>query len=248
MPLLMASVAVLSLAMGLATYLVTGSNFGPSDLMSRAIMHDVLIAVLKAMVVAPLAVAIHRFILLDDLTPRLSFTRAHTWLFFGWTFSLQISTTLIAYGRLTYERHLAFDTLSRAIQDLFASTSIVIWIITIYLAMIFPAVATDVPSAGPMQRIVTSLRQMRSNFWRFVGGAVLAELPLLIPILLITVLLQRMMMNDYIERGVAHAHVPLQTGGWFLAICLISGVETVAVVAVAAAVASWTYATLDLKE
>jgi hypothetical protein len=250
MPVLMLSVVAASLLLGLATWYLAVNAAGAMH-WPWPLARAVALMALKAAVVAPLAVAMHRFILLDAVTRGvLSFAPRHTWMFFGWTFAVQLFSLLLTQpSQLLLLQH-GTSPSARLLGSLVILVSaLVLWIVSIYPAMIFPAVATDVPSAGPLARIATSVRQMRGHFWQFIGGGVVSILPLLIPFFIVTLWLQRVMMQGALLHGMSHgALLSGAAGNWFLVICLIGGVETVVVVAVAAAVASWTYAALDLKD
>ena len=128
---------------------------------------------LLAIIVAPAMIALHRFILLDRATSsaalmKESYERSFILWFLGFNLLLILAGALVG--------------LVDALWPGSAIPSIAIVLAgaagAIRLVLIFPAIATEVPSAGWRDRIEASWDQMRGRFWLFVRGYILIALPI----------------------------------------------------------------------
>ena len=57
---------------------------------------------------------------------------------------------------------------------------LVVAIVSVYLALVFPDVAIGEPSASWIARVKASVARLRGNFWLLVRAAILAFLPLIV--------------------------------------------------------------------
>jgi hypothetical protein len=110
-----------------------------------------------------------------------------------------------------------------------------VMVLSTNMAMIFPAIATETPSRNLEARIAESWRQMRGNFWLFVRASIVTFLPALILWVVIAIV---MMIFALMVRGVIGHGLPLFPR---LVLSGAIGVTVVLSIALAAALASWTY-------
>lgn len=121
-------------------------------------------AIIETMLLVPVAVAVHRFILLDEVSPGLSVLRqACIQNFFFWAICIDLT-----FGVFAAVCGLASWILCAAVLVvLFART-----------LLIFPAVATEVPASTVMDRLEVSWASSRGLFWATFLIVVVAGLPL----------------------------------------------------------------------
>jgi hypothetical protein len=187
------------------------------------------ITVVWAAAAAPVAVATHRFILLDRTTSGIiSWSPAYTRSFFLWTVALRLVTTGIISIIV-----LALPSVMAGL--LLAVAEIALLVILIHVAMIFPAVATEVPSEGWQARIAKSWNEMRGNSWLLVRAAIIAFLPLVLGFILLEVIFFRQL-----GAGLGNAAEPFNSVR--LIVALVIGFLEMPGVALGAALASWMYA------
>jgi len=110
--------------------------------------------------------------------------------------------------------------------------SVVILVIFLFkFALIFPAVAVEAPNNGWLDRLRLSWRQMDGNLWRFIGAISLT----LVPIFFFLVVLPVFVIDSLFKgRGISS-----------FALSVIGGILQPVVVMIAAAVASWLYASVS---
>jgi hypothetical protein len=129
----------------------------------------------EAFVLAPIAVAVHRYILLGDTTRGIvSLRTPHTQLFAAWLIALQIASYLFvlpAYLISNSPALLILVVLGLIIPSV---------IVGVRLSLVFPAIAIDAPLHGVASRAAASWRQTRRRFWLIVGSGILAALPLVL--------------------------------------------------------------------
>ena len=131
--------------------------------------------ILSSAIAAPLAVAMHRLVLLDQVTLGvISLGPRHTRLFFVWMTVLQLAYRASDAMLMPFKNSLLFYNL------LLIVSAIVMTVVSIHLAMIFPAVATEAPSENWRIRMAKSWRQMHGHSWLFFRAAVLAGMPLVL--------------------------------------------------------------------
>lgn len=187
-----------------------------------------------AAIAAPVAVAMHRLILLTERKDGvLSIGARHTRLFFVWLVAIRLVWAL-AEAAASLPQNVGARALSMVVVALIAI------VFSIYLAMIFPAVATDVPSENARARIKTSLDLMNGNFWLFVRAAIVTFLPIIVASGLLEFLFLRQ-----IILSVDKAQMP---GALGLVAAALLGCLSVFSAALGAAIASWLYAWAQSKE
>jgi len=120
--------------------------------------------------IAPLAVGIHRFILLNQtrLAP------AEVWKFFSWLAALLLSVMAardfcLLMASVSFVRYL-----SEALVTIGAV------ILAVQIALIFPAIAIGVPAASAEKRLDSGFRMADGNFWLLMRTLLLTQLPLII--------------------------------------------------------------------
>ena len=140
--------------------------------------------IVSSLLTAPVAVAVHRWVLLNDIQPGLSWKPVYTRLFFFWALALHLLYMLM---------NLPIPLLiSRAIRagvtgwpfrsDLILLSFLPVLIaavVSAYLALVFPDVAIGESSASWIARVKASVARLRGNFWLLVRAAILAFLPVI---------------------------------------------------------------------
>jgi hypothetical protein len=182
MPLLILSSFILYAAIRLEIEWAGDHNFIPSlrfhphdlgDIYSPSRLSvEFVQSVVVAFVMAPAAVATHRYILLNERTAGVvSLRPAHTQLFVYWLVGLQIITYLLMLpGHLLGHWLIAASLFSLALF-------VPIVFFGIRLALVFPAIAVDAPVRGVVRRLDASWQETRGHFWRLFGASILAVLP-----------------------------------------------------------------------
>jgi hypothetical protein len=180
-------------------------------------------------VAAPVAVAMHRFILLGRTTKGvLSFGPQYVRAFLFWAVGLKLATSMLGVLTDLFSR---FSLATGALVGL--AFGVLQLVAFVYFAMVFPAVATEVPAENWRVRITRSAQQIRGNFWLFVGSAILAFLPLVAIHLVFWILFGGL-------------HASLLKGdlreSFRLGLAVLTGMFSVFGIMLGAAVASWLYA------
>ena len=121
-------------------------------------------------VVAPLAVAIHRFILLNQT--RLA--RAELRKFFFWLAALLLSVVAARAFCLL----MASVSFVRSLSEFLVALGALI--VAVQVALIFPALAIGVPAASAEKRLDSGFRMAEGNFWLLMRTILLTQLPLMI--------------------------------------------------------------------
>lgn len=119
---------------------------------------------------APLAVTMHRYVLLGEV-PHLPVMTRQTRTFFLWLVGLQLAVLVARLFPLVMSAVMFVRGLSEFL------ISVGVLIAALWIAMIFPAMAVDEPSASAEKRIDTSFQRMDGHVWLLVRGAFLAFLP-----------------------------------------------------------------------
>ena len=170
--------------------------------------------ILKSLILAPLAIAIHRFVLLGERTPLLPLAPVQRILrFAGWV--VAVKSTLILPVLLIPFSPLAFN---------FFGTVIVCvgTVVTVRLVLVFPTIAIGM-SGYLAQR---SFRQTRWQFWRIISVLIITVLPVY-ALALLAVLLTWQISTEITFQAILES--PL-----FAVVSVLS-------VTVAAAAASWLF-------
>lgn len=180
---------------------------------------------------APVAVAIHRYVLLDQVTGSvLSFAPRHTKLFFLWAIALRLaySAAQDATG-LLYSHYFA----------VFRFVAIIaVAIVSVHMAMIFPAVAIEDGADDWRVRITRSWRQMQGSCWLLIRAGIVAFLPVIVVWagMTIVMVLFGFMARSVIGSADTFSVLPRL---WLSAVIAMLAVLSIAL---GAALASWTYA------
>lgn len=189
--------------------------------------------VLNAWILSPVAVAVHRMILLREETPGLiAWNHPRIWNFFGWTLALELVLTIAALPPL------AIPNASKLLALIvFGVLGI---IVSVRSLLIFPAVAVETPATNWKKRIEASWVSTRGLFWTLLLSLFGAMLILYLPLLAIDAIYAVFFFSSG-ELGLA-AHI-IRIGN-----DLIDAVLEPFDVALAAAVASWCYMWLRQDE
>ena len=167
-------------------------NYGPwlpkgqSRIAGAAIVLGVLLTklFLQLVISATLAVAVHRFILLDKRTPGMFFgLPSYTRRFLLWLLLFCAVAMLVGLVGAAYSRFWAGGKM------LYWIAIIAVWVAYIMSVLILPAVAIEAPSSGWRGRIRTSWQQMEGWFWTFVLAAFLAMLPVVMVFFVVSIIL-----------------------------------------------------------
>ncbi|HJW40455.1 MAG TPA: hypothetical protein VJ476_04400 [Rhizomicrobium sp.] len=195
--------------------------------------YTLIVDFLDSMVLAAVAIPVHRQILLgerrDGLVPLL---RARTMDFALWLVVLQMS----AFAALLPLPLLMGASQARAMTIVggMLLLLVVLFVVTVRLSLIFPAIAIDVPAHSPVGRAAAAWTLSRGHFWRVIVTLVFAVVPLLFLILLATVAANVLV-------GVPGA-TPVSVFDllmWFEVV--VTGLSRPLAAALASAVLSWNY-------
>jgi hypothetical protein len=137
---------------------------------SEAIGRDVVVCIVQAVIAAPLAVAMHRFILLGE-TRRFTFATRLTMRFAAWIFLLQIPVMILAWLIL-------FAGPATALVPLLTVVLIALLLFLMQTLQLFPAVAVQEPSETVSARLETALERAEGMFWLALVALVLTFLPI----------------------------------------------------------------------
>lgn len=126
------------------------------------------LALLEYIVLACVAVAVHRFVLLNKSSSLLTALRhRYGWRFLLWMFGFTFCELLLALPVLL-QRWLGFALLVPMI------------ILSTRVSLVFPAVAIEAPLSGWRERLVWSWQQTQGKVLSLTGAWILAELPLVV--------------------------------------------------------------------
>ena len=120
--------------------------------------------------ITPIFIAIHRFVVLGEITPRyrLAPSEPRFLMFFGWTVVLSLAGTVPTLLGMRPEAGGFLAALGAILMILF-------FIVSVRMIILFPAIAVDAPGADWPNAYADS----RGNFWRIFGIILLTMLPLL---------------------------------------------------------------------
>jgi hypothetical protein len=121
----------------------------PSQVLSRAIVGEALsfmMGAAQSLLLTPFMIAIHRFIILDEVTPGYAIDPSEPSFrsFFGWLIALSAVGSMVWW---TYELFTAFDTPMTAAIVPTALMLVVAVMVSIRLSVLFPAIAVGSPGA-----------------------------------------------------------------------------------------------------
>lgn len=124
--------------------------------------------------VAPLAVAIHRFILLEERRTGFPFARSETRNYFYWLAALLLAVLAArAFCLLT-----AAVSFVRMLSEF--AVNIGALIVGLQIALIFPGIATGVPAASVEKRLDMGFRMAEGKFLLLLRTILLTQLPLIV--------------------------------------------------------------------
>ncbi len=180
--------------------------------------------------VAPLAVGMHRFILLNQTRLALAEVRN----VFVWLAALLLSVVAarafcLLMGSVSFVRSLSEFLIT-----------IGALIVAVQIALIFPAIAIGVPAASAEKRLDSGFRMAEGNFWLLMRTILLTQLPLII----LRVVLTRISAGPrpgVLAPGQALPPPPPLTPLRLIA-AGTAGAVSVAAIALLAATLSWLYA------
>lgn len=127
-----------------------------------------------SVIVAPSAVAIHRFILLDERRAGFPYARAATCNFLYWLAGLLLAVMAarafcLLLGAVAFVRTLAEFAVNAGAL-----------IVGLQIALIFPGIAIGVPAASVEKRLDTGFRMAEGKFLLLLRTYLLTQLPLLV--------------------------------------------------------------------
>jgi hypothetical protein len=138
----------------------------------EAIALDLAVAALRAVILAPIAVAMHRFVLLDE-TRRIFFVSRLTLRFAAWLWALAIPVMVLRWLML----------LGSSATGLVPMLSVLLFayvIVLIQTLPLFPSVAVEEHSRDISGRLETALERAERMFLLTVGALVLTLLPIIL--------------------------------------------------------------------
>ena len=148
--------------------LTAGRSLHSADL-AKAIGLDLAGAILKALIAAPIAVAMHRFILLDE-TRRFYFLSRLTLRFAAWILALQAPALILWWLIL-------FATPATGLVPVLTILLIACAMVLLQTLPLFPAVAVEEKSPDLSARLETALARSEHMFWRTLIILFLTFLP-----------------------------------------------------------------------
>jgi hypothetical protein len=139
----------------------------------------------SALLTAPVAVAVHRWVLLNDVQRGgLSWKPPYTRLFFLWALTLHLVYMVMSLPTMMFTAEMVRSGIvgKRPAPGILLNLLpvLAVMVVSVYLALVFPDVAIGEPSTSWIARMKTSAARVRGNFWLLVRAAILAFLPLII--------------------------------------------------------------------
>jgi hypothetical protein len=217
----------------LALIVETGYRVLPAPGLSIATMLALLLLIImQSLVLTPLVIAVHRYVLLDEVTQhyRLNPADPRFQRFFGLTLAIRALWFLPLLFPLLFMPALFIIAARLALFVSIAAalvTVVIVAIVTLRTIILFPAIAIDAPGAGWRNAIDDS----KGHTWRLFFAFLLASLPL-VPLEAIA----EWMVGGSRFRSLPALPLAFQTIG----VVLMAAVLVLAV-SVFAAIASWFY-------
>lgn len=148
-------------------------------LSSGALVLGTLLTLVWNFYLTPIFVAIHRFVVRGEITPRYTLRpgEARFRNYFGWTAALTLASMLPALIGLRAGASVVANTVALVLMILFLVASV-------RLLILFPAIALDAPGASWPNAFADS----QGRFWRIFAILLLAILPLLVGGMLLSAL------------------------------------------------------------
>ena len=167
MPALLAAAAIILLAInGLDQVLPLG--------MKAAVPVEFVMSVARTFLMTPILIAVHRFVVLREVTPRYWLAPAEPRFirFFGW--SLALAAISLATGLIESALQ-AISVPSFAVMIIVFAVVIGGCIVAVRLTVLFPAIAVDAPGATARQAFADT----RGYFWNIAIIGIVAALPIM---------------------------------------------------------------------
>lgn len=152
--------------------ILTGGRSLPWLNVSKAIGMELAVWILRAIIAAPLAVALHRFILLGEVR-RFYFISRLSLRVTRWLLLLELPVIVLSWLIL-------FATGSTGLVPLLSLLMFALVVFLLQTLQILPGVAVEEPSETPSGRIETALERAENMLWRTVLIFVLAFLPVIL--------------------------------------------------------------------
>lgn len=148
-------------------------------LSSGALVLGTLITLVWNFYLTPIFIAIHRFIVRGEITPRYELRpgEARFRSYFGWTAALTLASMLPALIGLRAGASVVANTLALILMIAFL-------VVSVRLLILFPAIALDAPGAHWQNALADS----RGRFWRIFVLVLMTILPLLVGGMLLSAL------------------------------------------------------------
>jgi len=194
--------------------------------------------ILSSLLTAPVAVAVHRWVLLNDIQPGgLSWKPSYTRLFFLWALVLHLVYVVMSLPTIIFTAEMVRSGVvgARPAPGVLLNLLpiLAVMIVSIYLALVFPDVAIGEPSASWIARAKVSMARVRGNFWLLVRAAILAFLPLIVIQIIMAFATNRVSGRVLITMDLLSPATAVRT--------LVGGVTAVLGIGLAAATVSWLY-------
>lgn len=211
MPALFGSAAVLTLIIGFGDAIFTSPVWTAASV------------ALEAIALAPVAVAVHRLVLLEETTAgTVSWKEIRVWRFVGWTIVFAIVSELVS--AVPHGNSIGIWTTGIVLL-------VCVSVVSVRCLLIFPAVAIEETALSWNDRLTTSWILTRGHFWQLALALIGALMMLIVPIILFLVLIQ--FLFGYDNPGLAN-------GLEMASDVLFGGLQPVCV-GLGAAIASWFY-------
>jgi len=139
---------------------------------SEAFARDIAVCFLRAMIAAPLAVAMYRFILLGEVR-RFYFLSRLSFKFAVWVVLLQVPVMVLSWLIL-------FAGTATGLVPLLSVLGVAMLLLLMQTAQLFPAVAVQERTADTSARLETALERSEGMFWLTLISLVLTFLPLIL--------------------------------------------------------------------
>ena len=182
--------------------------------------------ILEAIILAPVAVAMHRFILLGETRKDLYAITTISLRFAAWAALLQVTQDLFAMTQL----------LRSGMNSLVGMITLAYWVLVLWTLLLFPAIAVEEPSSSAARQLDTALERAKGNFWLIFRAMILTLGPLVLVMMLVFVV-------PTFKEDIDPAHDPAVDVARFSTwpYLLWGGASSVLLVALGAAAASWLY-------
>jgi len=201
---------------------------GPVPLggMLLLLVFTTLTTILSAVILAPVAVVMHRLILLGEVRRGLYAVTATSLRFAAW----------VALFRVALQLFQMMQLLRPGMNFVVGLVNIGYWVLVLWTLLLFPAVAVEEPVSSAANRLDTALERTKGNFWLTFRAMLLTLAP---PVLVMSLVFVVPMFKGGFDPARDPSADVARFGSWpFL---LWGGASGVLLVALGAAAASWLY-------